>query len=117
MKTPYFKGKPLDDAASQVCVLYDPKDGRVVHVHGATAVGKERLRSKAQLEERAIQNAEAFGHSVAGLKVLHVPFSAIQTRGTLRVEGETLVVAPSPASMRELLATHREGRTENRGRR
>ena len=111
MHTLYFRGKPLDDTASQVCVLYDPRDGRIVHVHGSTAIHKERAGSKAQLEERAMQHAKAFGHSVAKLKILHVPLSAIQQRGTLKVEGEALVVSsPMPASMKELLAMRRKER-------
>jgi hypothetical protein len=113
MKTLLFHGKPLDDAASQVCVLYDPKDGRVVHVHGATAIRKERALSRAELEKRAMQNASAFGHSVAGLKALHVPVSAIQQRGTLKVEGEALVVSShASAPIKELLAAHRKGRAK-----
>jgi hypothetical protein len=84
MKILAFRGKPLNEEASQVCVLYDPKDGRVVHVHGATAVRKELAWTKAQLEERPILHAKANGHSVAGTKILHVPLSAIQQRGILK---------------------------------
>lgn len=115
MKALYFRGKPLEHEASQVCVLYDPRDGRVVHVHGSTAVRKELACTKAQLEERTLHHAKAFGHSVAGLKTLHVPLSAIRQRGTMKVdeESQTLVVSsPPPASMKELLATHRKGKAK-----
>jgi hypothetical protein len=36
MRTLHIKGKLVDDQNTKVCVLYSPKDGRVVHVHGAT---------------------------------------------------------------------------------
>jgi hypothetical protein len=110
MKTLFFHGKPLEDAASQVCVLYDPKDGAVFHVHGATAIRSDRACSKTQLEERAIENAKAFGHPVERLKALHVPIAAVRQRGTLRLEGGALVpLSTIPASMKQLMASHRKG--------
>jgi hypothetical protein len=31
MQSIHFKGKPVPDESSKVCVLFDPSDGRVVH--------------------------------------------------------------------------------------
>jgi hypothetical protein len=111
MNALHFRGKPLDDKSSKVCVLFDPKNGRVIHVHGVTTIRKDRGCTKSELEERTVSNAKAFGHSVAGLKTLHVPISAIRQRGTLKVDakGERLVLAsPAPPSVRELSAVRRK---------
>ena len=107
----YFRGKALDDNLSQVCVLFDPKDGRDVHVPGDTTNRKERGCTKSELEKRTISNAKAFGHSVVGLKTLHVPMSATRQRGIVKVDdkGERLVASsPAPPSVRELSAKHRK---------
>jgi hypothetical protein len=112
-----FRGKAVDDNLSKVCVLFDPKDGRIVHVHGVTTLSKGRSCSKSELEERTISHARAFGNSVSGLKTLHVSLSAIRQRGPLKVDdkGEHLVLSsPGPLSARELFAKHCKDAAKNR---
>jgi hypothetical protein len=111
MNTLVFRGKALDDNLSKVCVLFDPKDGRIVHVHGVTTIGKGHGCSKSELEQRTLSHAKARGHSVSGLKTLHVPLSAIRQRGALKVDakGESLVpLSPAPPPAREMFAKHRK---------
>jgi hypothetical protein len=88
MKILFAKGKPVDDNSSKVCVLFNPKDGRVVHVHGATTLQGGKKVSDVELEKDATEHAKAFGHAVTGLKALHVPISAIQERGALKVNSK-----------------------------
>ena len=112
-----FRGKPVDDNLSKVCVLFDPKDGRIVHVHGVTTLSKGRSCSKSELEERTISRAKAFGNSVSGLKTLHVPLSAIRQQGPLKVDdkGERLIpFSRGPLSARELFAKHRKDAAKKR---
>lgn len=104
MQTIYFKGKPVGDEASKICVLFDPSDGRVVHVHGVTSLNGSPTVSDAELEQKAIENAERLGHSTSELKALHVPPSAVRRRGLLRVEGTSLVPMRPTARMMDLLA-------------
>jgi hypothetical protein len=105
MKSLHFQGKPLSDDLSRACVLFDPKDGRIVHIHGVTTVRKERACTNDQLEERLVRHAQAFGHSVAGLKILHVPLSAVQQQGFLKVDEKgASVIASARPSRRELRA-------------
>jgi hypothetical protein len=85
LKTLFVKGKPVDDKSSKVCVLFDPRDRRVVHVHGATTIRGGKQFTDAELEKDAIEHAQGFGHAVAGLKALHVPISAIRERGAFKV--------------------------------
>jgi len=110
LKTLFVKGKPVDDNSSRVCVLFDPKNGRVVHVHGATTLPGGKKRSDAELETEATEHASAFGHSVAGLKALHVPLSAIRERGAFKVnaQGTGLEATPrTPLRASDLLAKWR----------
>lgn len=118
MKTLFVKGKPVDDKSSQVCVLFDPKNGRVVHVHGVTALHGGKKSSEAELEKDATEHAKAFGHSVAGLKALHVPISAIRERGAFKVnaQGTNLEMAPrTPMRASELPAKWRNQNTAKGG--
>ncbi|HXP74675.1 MAG TPA: hypothetical protein VN823_11065 [Stellaceae bacterium] len=101
MKTQHLQGKPISDDLSQVCILFDPKDGRVVHVHGSTMLHLKSGLAKSELETRARKHAEHFGKSVAGLKALHVPIAEVRKNGRLRVNksGDGLVPSP-PQSIR-----------------
>jgi hypothetical protein len=96
VKNPSVQGKPLSDDASRVCLLYDPKDGRVVHVHGVTVAHAKGVPDAAEVEARARKHAENFGRSTAGLKALHVPVSAVRENGKLRVNAKGDGLVPSP---------------------
>lgn len=85
MNTLIANGKHVSDDASKVCVLYDPKDGRVVHVHGVTVLHSGGGVGAAELEARARRLAEHFGKPTAGLRALHVPIADIRNQGRLRV--------------------------------
>ena len=103
-------GKLLQPKSVKICVLYDPKDGRVVHVHGVTTVDGGKEVSQAELEQRAITHAKALGRFVEGAKPLHLPFSAIRQHGGLRViaNGTGLVPSHTEPSVRELREQHRK---------
>jgi hypothetical protein len=96
MKSQTLQGRPIADDLSKVCILFDPKDGRVVHVHGSTALHSKGTVPTSELEARARKHAEHFGKSVAGLKALHVPLSAIRENGGLRVNKAGDGLIPSP---------------------
>ena len=105
MKTQHLQGKPISDDLSQVCVLFDPKDGRVLHVHGSTTLHSKAGLAKSELEARARNHAAHFGKSVAGLKALHIPIADLRRNGALRVNksGDGLLPSP-PKSIRNLPA-------------
>jgi hypothetical protein len=86
-------GNRVSDDASKVCILFDPKDGRVVHVHGVTNLNSGKQLDLTDMEVRTRKQAEHFGKSTAGLRVLHVPINAIRARGAFRVNesGDGLV--------------------------
>ncbi|MFZ0308327.1 MAG: hypothetical protein WAL89_09130 [Candidatus Sulfotelmatobacter sp.] len=111
MKTVFANGKPVDDKSSRVCVLFDPKDGRVVHVHGATTIRGGKQFTDSELEKDATEHAKAFGHLVTGLKALHVPVSAIRERGAFKVNAqgtEQEMTRRTPLRASEFLAKWRD---------
>jgi hypothetical protein len=112
MKSLYFKGNEVSDEATKVCVLYDPKDGRVVHVHAVTVLPGGKEVTEAELELRTKAHATTLGRSVEGLKHLRVPLSAVRQGGHLKVDpsGTGLVGVASPPSRRELLSQHRKAK-------
>jgi hypothetical protein len=108
MKSIHIQGRPANDSASKVCVLYDPADGSVVHVHGVTTIPGGKELSQAEMEQRTIAHAKALGRQVEGLKHLHLPVSAIHPQGRLKVnpEGTGLVPAQHRPSAKEALAQY-----------
>ncbi len=102
MKSMYFKGRAVSDESSKVCILYDPRDGRVVHVHGVTALQGGRSISEDELEQRAKSRAAAIGRSVSGLKTLHLPISEIPHGMSLTVNSEGTGLVPATQSTTDL---------------
>jgi hypothetical protein len=62
--------KPVSD---KVCVLYDPKDGRVIHTHRALTMPGGRDVTDEELEACAKDMAKRAGHDITGLSSLRVP--------------------------------------------
>lgn len=60
-------------AAIDCMVLYDPQDGRIVHMHHVIAFEGARRRDHDELQSSARESAKRFGCQMDGLKVLHVP--------------------------------------------
>jgi hypothetical protein len=92
----YVDGKPVSDDASKVCILFDPKDGRVVHVHTATELHSQNTLTESEMEERARRYARHFGKSVEGLRALHLPLAAVRQPRLLRVNATGNGLVPSP---------------------
>ena len=93
-------GKPVSDDASRVCILFDPNDGRVVHVHGATVLPPGKAIDAAEMEVRARRHAANLGKSTADLWALHVPIAALRARGPLRVNQRGDGLEPVPQKPR-----------------
>jgi len=93
MSSMYYKGRPVPDDSSKVCILYDPDNGRVVHVHGVTVLEGENAINENELEERARSRATAVGRSISGLRALHLKISEIPqgTSFTVNTEGTGLI--------------------------
>jgi hypothetical protein len=75
----------VEKERSRVCLLFDPKDGRVAHCHGITILQSEKQLEPAELEARARKHARSLGKGVEGLKALHLPLEAIHGHAAFKV--------------------------------
>jgi len=97
-------------------VLFEPKSGRIIHIHGTTTLRQDRKPTPQQIEARALRNAKIFGHSGAGLKALHVPVSAVRQHGVLKVDqkGENVIATVPRPSLKELRGKDPSGAPKKR---
>lgn len=103
MKNQHFQGRPVEKERSRVCLLFDPKDGRVVHGHGVTILQSEKQLEPAELEARARKHAGSLGKQVEGLKALHLPLEAIHEHAAFKVNPQGDGVIPLVRTTRHRL--------------
>lgn len=96
MNTLIANGNAVSNSGSKVCILFDPKDGRVVHVHGVTSLNSGSEIGAPEMEARARRYAEHFDRSTTDLRALHVPITVMREHGAFRVNerGDGLVSVP-----------------------
>lgn len=58
--------------SNKVCVLYDPRDGRIVHTHRVITMPGGQDVTDEELETRAKERARQVGRDVSGLSALRV---------------------------------------------
>jgi len=93
-----MNGKPIKTKIS-MALLYDPKTGRIAHVHRVVRFDPKQKETRAHVEARAKEMATRHGWDVGKLKVLHVDPTKL-TKGTrYRVDrkGGKLVALTPPA--------------------
>jgi hypothetical protein len=87
-------------ASVDVTALYDPHDGRVMHMHHVIALEGAKRRTRDEQQQSAIEAARRLGCNVDGLEVLHVP--DFQPKGrTYRVDPRTKTLVEQPVPSRE----------------
>jgi hypothetical protein len=87
----------------KVCILYDPKDGRIAHHHMVgTFPGGNRV-DESEVERRARARAEKFGTKTANLKALHVSAKDCVPSSKYKVDVHSmkLVELPRPRRVRK----------------
>ena len=80
----------------KICVLYDPKDGRVAHHHAvATYPGGRRVDEK-EVERRTLARAASLGTNTSKLKALHVSENDCNLSHSYKVNIKTLTLVELP---------------------
>jgi hypothetical protein len=75
--------------------LYDPKDGKIRHMHHVITLENASKTDPQLLEKDAIANAKKLGHNTDSLKVLHLPnFEDPTSVYRVDVERKTLIKIP-----------------------
>lgn len=80
-----FAGKAPKLSFTHTVALYDPKDGRVHHMHHVMVLEGAEHRPQHAIEVEAKANATRLGHNVSGLAALHVQ-EFKQHKGHYRVD-------------------------------
>jgi hypothetical protein len=95
-----------------VTVLYDPRDGRVVHMHHLVTLEGAERRTRAEQQQRARETALRLGCHVGGLEVLHV--ADFQPAGkTYRVDLQSQALAETPVTPRKPVAPQKDRRSSS----
>lgn len=98
--------KVLKPEDVKICVLYDPKDGRIAHHHMvSTFPGGQRVDEK-EVERRTLARAASFGTDTSKLKALHVAEKECNPSRRYKVDIRTLTLIeiPRPEHKRHFLA-------------
>jgi hypothetical protein len=75
-----------DDFISQVCVLYDPRDGRIAHTHRSETYRGGKKKTENEMASRARECAARRGWDTAALEILHAPSGDLRTGKAYRVD-------------------------------
>jgi hypothetical protein len=67
-----FRRKILEPELHETCAVYDPRTGRIVHVHQMVRRPGVPALSKRDVEKRGAEVAAKLGHDVARLKTLRL---------------------------------------------
>ena len=82
-------------ASIDAIALYDPRDGRVVHMHHVITFEGAKRRNVKEQERNAMESARRLGCGVDGLNVLHVPnFQPTSKAFQVDLEKQVLIEAP-----------------------
>ena len=71
---------------SKICVLYDPRDGRVVHTHRVITMPGGQEITDAEAEARAKERAKQAGRDIRGLSALRVAHEDCDGSSQYRVD-------------------------------
>jgi hypothetical protein len=88
----------------RVCVLYDPRDGRIVHHHQVvTFAGANKVDEK-EVERRTLARAASFGSDTSTLRALHVSGKDCDPSHRYKVDIKTLTLVelPKPPAARRV---------------
>jgi hypothetical protein len=93
----FAKGqKALKPEDVKICVLYDPKDGRIAHHHAvATFPGSQRI-DETEVERRTLARAASFGTDTSKLKALHVSENDCDPSRRYKIDVKTLKLIELP---------------------
>jgi len=95
----FLQGRILEPESHELCAVYDPRDGRIVHVHEVVRWPGASGAATQGVETRALEIAAGLGHRTARLKTLRLEPSAFAPRKRHRIDPKTLrlVVIEGPA--------------------
>lgn len=74
------------DPATSACVLYDPKNGNIAHIHRCIVFPGGSNRSEEELATKAKELAGMFGRDISSLRILHLPDKLLHPHKAYRID-------------------------------
>jgi hypothetical protein len=68
------------------CVLYDPSNGEIRHVHRIVTMDSAYETSTKDLEERTLKMASELGTNITSMKLLHIDEKMIESGKKYKVD-------------------------------
>ncbi len=93
-------GKAPKVSANHVIAVYDPTDGRVLHLHEVVVFEGGKSVSREEAEREALEHARRRGHPVDRLKTLWVRERLAGGHFRVDVAGGKLIASKPPARRR-----------------
>jgi hypothetical protein len=93
-----YKGKALTPEVFEVCVVYDPSDGRIIHTHERVRFPGAVRKPEGDAGKDAMQIAAKLGHDTSKLQTLAVPPAEHDRRKPYKVDlkSKRIVVLDRP---------------------
>jgi hypothetical protein len=97
-----FNGEEAPPDSTNICVLYEPKGGKIVHLHGHTTFKVGQKLTHQEMEMNARLRLEALGRSSENLRALQVSDADFDPSVVYRVDlvNKALVVHLKPPARR-----------------
>jgi hypothetical protein len=80
----------------KICILYDPKDGRIAHHHMVGTFPEATRIDAKEVERRALARAGSFGTDTSNLRALHVSEKDCSPSHRYKVDLKTLTLIKLP---------------------
>ena len=80
----------------KICVLYNPKDGRVIHNHMVVFFPGSKMVDEKEVERRALERAARHVKDTSKLKALHVSEKECSPSSRYRVDLKSLRLVELP---------------------
>jgi hypothetical protein len=78
------------DSATSVCVLFDPKNGNIAHIHRCVVFPGGKTRSEEELAAKTKELAAISGRDIAGLRTLHLSDRQLHPQKAYRIDLDKL---------------------------
>lgn len=104
-----FEGRPtkIEPASDRMCLIYDPRDGQIVHYHRVVTLPGGTESSLDEIEKIAFETAR-LKHNVGGLRPLHLTTEEFggDREKAYRVNTRLMAVEEATDSKPEDIRTH-----------
>ena len=97
-------------ARSHTCVIFNPEDGAIQHLHTVTTLGSGKRVRATEVEREALTLAREAGRKVDGARLLHLPDAELRPYVRYRVDLKTSRLVEEPLDLERFKPAPRDPR-------